>query len=200
MQKEAFAQKASTGSVRWGCGNTTLQRTSQWAFAAARARGLRFIPPRQPGDASGTWQAYCAKWPHVPAALWIRRSSTSFPSLSASPRRARYRQAGLLVTGSENNVSVLSSVLAGVDLGYLVVKDSLCSSSDKSHNALIGLYAKRFEVQIELAEAGEILENWRIYSFRLPCSRGTPRPRGLSGLWPIGERPPIDFQSAEPRA
>jgi nicotinamidase-related amidase len=35
------------------------------ARAPERTVFTRFIPPRQPGDASDTWRAYYAKWPHV---------------------------------------------------------------------------------------------------------------------------------------
>jgi nicotinamidase-related amidase len=51
----------------------------------------------------------------------------------------------LIVTGAETDVCVLSTVLAAVDLGYriIVVKDGLCSSADESHDALLGLYARR---------------------------------------------------------
>lgn len=42
-----------------------------------------------------------------------------------------------------------------------MVKDGLCSSSDRSHDALLMLYAQRFDLQIELVEAEEILDAWK---------------------------------------
>jgi nicotinamidase-related amidase len=54
-------------------------------------------------------------------------------------------------------------VLAAVDHGYrtIIVRDALCSSSDETHDALLKLYARRFDIQIEAASAAEVLESWR---------------------------------------
>ena len=59
---------------------------------------------------------------------------------------------------------VLSTILAAIDLGYriIVVKNALCSSADESHDALLGLYAQRFDLQVELADADELLALWKI--------------------------------------
>lgn len=69
----------------------------------------------------------------------------------------------LIVTGSEADICVLSTILAAVDHGYriVVVSDGLCSSSDESHDALLGLYRSRFDIQIEVAESTEVLDRWR---------------------------------------
>jgi len=63
------------------------------------------------------------------------------------------------VSGSETDVCVLASVLAAIDRGYrvIVVRDGVCSSSDATHDALIALYTKRFDVQLELVGATEVL-------------------------------------------
>ena len=68
----------------------------------------------------------------------------------------------LLITGSETDVCVLASVLGAVDCGYrvIVVRDAVCSSSDESHDALLELYHRRFSIQIEVAEAEEIIRSW----------------------------------------
>jgi len=57
---------------------------------------------------------------------------------------------------------VLSTILAAIDLGYriIVVKDGLCSSADQTHDALLGLYGQRFDLQVELTQANELLEVW----------------------------------------
>lgn len=62
-------------------------------------------------------------------------------------------------TGRSNDVYVLSAV----DLGYrtIVVKDGLCSSADTTHDASLRLYAQRFNVQVELTGAAELIESWR---------------------------------------
>jgi nicotinamidase-related amidase len=58
---------------------------------------------------------------------------------------------------------VLAAVMDAVDLGYRVVlaSDALCSSSDKTHDALMTLYSERFSEQIETAETEAILAAWR---------------------------------------
>ena len=68
----------------------------------------------------------------------------------------------LIVSGSETDVCVLSSVLSAVDRGYRVVlaRDAVCSSSDEAHDALMNIYRKRFDIQIELADTEEILGCW----------------------------------------
>ena len=83
---------------------------------------------------------------------------------SALHLRLRERKVDtLIVTGSETDVCVLSTALGAVDYGYriIVVKDDLCSSSDQSHDALVMLYAQRFDMQIELVEAEEIFDAWK---------------------------------------
>jgi nicotinamidase-related amidase len=46
----------------------------------------------------------------------------------------------VIVTGSETDICVLSSVLSAVDLVYrmIVACDATCSLSDESHDALLG--------------------------------------------------------------
>jgi nicotinamidase-related amidase len=68
----------------------------------------------------------------------------------------------LIVSGAETDVCVLSTILSAVDLGYriIVAQDAICSSADETHDALLGLYARRFDLQIELADCAEILQRW----------------------------------------
>jgi nicotinamidase-related amidase len=57
----------------------------------------------------------------------------------------------------------LSTVLSAVDLGYrvIVAADAICSSVDKTHDALMTLYSERFGEQIELADTDAILQSWQ---------------------------------------
>ena len=59
-------------------------------------------------------------------------------------------------------MSVLATVLNGVDLGYriIVVADAICSSVDETHDALMTLYRDRLGEQIELMDTDAILESW----------------------------------------
>ena len=48
----------------------------------------------------------------------------------------------IIVSDSETDVCVLSSILHAVDLGYRIAigRDCVCSASDESHDAMLGLY------------------------------------------------------------
>ena len=64
--------------------------------------------------------------------------------------------------GTETDVCVLATVLDAVDIGYrvIVVRDSICSSSDEGHDMLMRLYHTRYTAQIETANAEVILGRW----------------------------------------
>ena len=68
------------------------------------------------------------------------------------------------LSGAETDVCVLATVLAAVDLGYrtIIVRDALASSADETHEALLMLYNRRFDIQIELTEADELIAAWRL--------------------------------------
>jgi nicotinamidase-related amidase len=57
----------------------------------------------------------------------------------------------------------LATVLHAVDLGYrvILVRDAVCSSSDKGHDAMLAVYHGRYSLQIETANAEEVLRQWR---------------------------------------
>jgi nicotinamidase-related amidase len=59
-------------------------------------------------------------------------------------------------------VCVLATVLGAVDRGYkvVVVTDALCSSSDETHQASLGLYENRYGMQVETVTTDCILKNW----------------------------------------
>jgi nicotinamidase-related amidase len=69
---------------------------------------------------------------------------------------------GLIVTGSETDVCVLATIMGAVDHGYrvILVRDGVCSSLDEGHDALLGLYHRRFSLQIETADAETVLSRW----------------------------------------
>jgi nicotinamidase-related amidase len=99
----------------------------------------------------------------VPPAVVVDKSRYSAFSAPRLHAHLRGRGAdGLIVTGSETDVCVLASVLSAVDHGYrvILVRDAVCSSSDKGHDALLELYQRRYSVQIETADAETILRAW----------------------------------------
>ena len=148
--------------------------------APARSVFTRFIPPVSVDDAPGRWQAYYRKWPMVtrehldpnlldlvpalrryapPAQVFDKSVYSAFAAPGLLPYLEQHQINTLIVSGSETDVCVLASVLAAIDRGYrvIVVRDGVCSSSDATHDALIELYTKRFDVQLELVGATEVL-------------------------------------------
>jgi nicotinamidase-related amidase len=143
----------------------------------------RFITPERPEDMPGTWRPYYEKWRETtrerldarmldlmpslarlapPAAIIDK---TRYSSFAGSFLRAHLRQRGadgLIVTGSETDVCVLATVLDAVDLGYpvVLVRDAVCSSSDAGHDALLAVYHRRYSIQIETADAEDVLRTW----------------------------------------
>ncbi len=67
-----------------------------------------------------------------------------------------------MITGAETDVCVLAAVLDAVDHGFRVVlaTDAICSSSDRTHDALMTLYRNRFSEQIETAASEAIIGAW----------------------------------------
>jgi len=143
----------------------------------------RFIPAREPGKAAGAWRRYYEKWAEMtllhaggkidlapplrvfaPPALVVDKRVYS-PWMEGALRR-RLMADGIdtvVISGGETDVCVLATVLGAIDLGYRVViaADALCSSSDKTHDALMVVYSSRFSEQVEVASVDEILDAWR---------------------------------------
>jgi nicotinamidase-related amidase len=144
----------------------------------------RFITPMRADDMPGMWHIYYEKWrdttrerldPRLldllpplarlaPPATVIDK--TRYSAFAESGLHAHLRVRGvdsLIITGSETDVCVLATVLGAVDHGYrvILVRDAVCSSSDEGHDTLLGLYERRYDVQIEIAEADVILRAWQ---------------------------------------
>jgi nicotinamidase-related amidase len=154
------------------------------SHAPARTVFTRFIPPQNKQSARGVWKAYYEKWecvtrekiasqlldlvpslmPFVPPASIIdRQTYNAFGNGRLHGFLENHRVDTLVLSGGETDVCVLASVLAAVDLGYRVIlaEDALCSSSDESHDAMLELYTRRFDVQIEVASTDAILQCWK---------------------------------------
>lgn len=152
-------------------------------YQPRRTLFTRFIPAKSPSDAFGTWRAYYEKWRDVtldnldpafidlvpelrkfvpPAAQFDRPTYSAFADGRLHAWLQDRHVTTLIVSGSETDVCVLATVLAAVDHGYrtIVVSDALASSSDESHDALIDLYNRRFDIQIELAPTEEVIKSW----------------------------------------
>jgi nicotinamidase-related amidase len=151
--------------------------------APTRTVFTRFIPPENKQSARGVWKAYYEKWecvtrerldPHMlelapallryapPAHVIDRQTYCAFSNGRLPQFLQDHGVDTLIVSGGETDVCVLASVLAAVDRGYRVIlaEDALCSSSDESHDAMLDLYTKRFDIQIEVAPTAAILDSW----------------------------------------
>ncbi len=143
----------------------------------------RFIPAERPGQGEGTWRRYWERWSSMtlealpPGAVDLMPPLAALvPPAEVIDKRAyspwvepglhgRLRARGidtLVITGVETDVCVLGAVLGAVDLGYRVVvpTDAICSSSDKTHDALLTLYRERYGQQVETVTSEEILRSW----------------------------------------
>ena len=144
----------------------------------------RFLTPEQPEDRPGRWQGYFTKWKtttranlgprdldlvptlsrYVPPALVVDKPSYSaFYGSRLADLLVEKHVGTVVITGTETDVCVLSTVLSAVDLGFrvVIVEDALCSSSDTGHDALMTMYRTRFHGQIDLVCAEELFELWR---------------------------------------
>jgi nicotinamidase-related amidase len=143
----------------------------------------RFVTPRDPDELPGTWRRFYRRWAEltldridpgllelvaplarlVPPAVTIDKRVYSPFTERAIWRVLRQRRADtLVITGAETDVCVLAAVLSAVDHGFRVVlaTDAVCSSSDRTHDALMTLYSNRFSEQIETAVSEAILDAW----------------------------------------
>lgn len=154
------------------------------AHAPERTVFTRFIPPATVSEASGMWRAYYRKWIDVtrerlpPQLLDLAPQLQQFAPPASIIDRMVYSAFGggelhdfledrgmdtLIVSGGETDVCVLSTVLCAVDLGYrvILVEGALCSASDESHDAILGLFSKRFDIQVGVQSVQEILRSWK---------------------------------------
>lgn len=154
------------------------------AHAPERTVFTRFIPPANASEAAGMWRDYYRKWDNVtrdqlspevldlvpelrrfvpPASVIDRMVYSAFGSGRLLDFLAGHHVETLIVSGGETDVCVLSTVLSAIDIGYRIIlaEGALCSSSDESHDAILGLYRQRFDIQIEVANLEEILSLWK---------------------------------------
>jgi nicotinamidase-related amidase len=150
----------------------------------ARTIFTRFITPRHAVDRPGCWQRYFDKWRCATRAELSASNLELVPALHRfvppahvidKPAYSAFFGSGLaailsekgvdtlVITGSETDVCVLSTVLDAVDFGFrvVIIEDALCSSSDVGHDALMTLYRQRFSEQIELIKAADLPGLWR---------------------------------------
>ncbi|WP_088342670.1 MULTISPECIES: isochorismatase family cysteine hydrolase [Rhodomicrobium] len=144
----------------------------------------RFIPADGPGEAPGMWARYYRRWADVTLANIDAGLIELMPALArfVPPAKTLDKRVyspwtegrldallegsqvdTLVITGGETDVCVLATVLGAVDRGFrvILVTDAICSSEDRTHDALLELYRTRFTEQVETVTMGEVLEAWR---------------------------------------
>lgn len=154
------------------------------AHAPERTVFTRFIPPANASEANGMWRTYYRKWSTVtrdrlnpdlmelvpelggfvpPASVIDRMVYSAFGGGRLLGFLTKHHVDTLIISGGETDVCVLSTVLSAVDLGYrvILVEGALCSSSDESHAAILGLYRQRFDIQVSVANVEHILGLWK---------------------------------------
>ncbi|MFC3127708.1 cysteine hydrolase family protein [Pseudoroseomonas globiformis] len=144
----------------------------------------RFIPPERPEDAQGSWRRYYESWSQMtrqalpaqaldllpplarlvpPAAVLDKGTYSPWTEPALDQLLAERGVDTVVISGAETDVCVLAAVMGAVDRGYRVVVpvDAICSSSDRTHDALLTLYRERFGRQVEAVSADVILAEWR---------------------------------------
>ena len=165
-----------------------MQRVREPVAALSQAHAAetiftRFLPPKTPSDAFGSWQDYYEKWPMmtrsqlgdemadvIPELRALVPPAMVFDKMTYSPwldgRLHTYLQrqevTTLVISGGETDVCVLATVIGAVDLGYYIVllQDAICSTSDETHDASLSLFGNRFSSQVRLARTEDILSAW----------------------------------------
>ncbi|MGE5539531.1 MAG: cysteine hydrolase family protein [Gemmatimonas sp.] len=150
---------------------------------AAQTVFTRFIPPERPEARPGRWRAYFERWRSMtrerlhpelldlvaplprlvpPATVVDKPVYSAFAAPELRSLLVERHIDSLVITGAETDMCVLATVMSAVDRGYRVVLavDGVCSSSDRTHDALMTLYNERFSEQIETCTAAAILANW----------------------------------------
>lgn len=154
------------------------------ALRPERTIFTRFIPAEEPGRGSGMWRHYYDRWASMTVIRLGREMIDIAPALAKYTPPARVidkhvyspwtgtdfhvqlRDAGvdtLILTGGETDVCVLSTLLGAIDWGFrvILVTDALCSSSDRTHDAMMEIYGNRFGEQVETVATALVLDSWR---------------------------------------
>lgn len=145
-----------------------------------RAYFSRFMPARDPGQASGAWQRYYRRWASVtldrlqPAQLevvhelrpWAKRvgNKSGYSALAnVELRDAAIAAREVILTGVETDVCVLATAIDAMEAGLRVIlaTDALTSSSPACHAKALDILHDRFDEQIEVATVDQILAVWR---------------------------------------
>ncbi|MNV09335.1 nicotinamidase/pyrazinamidase [compost metagenome] len=140
----------------------------------------RFVPPEKSSQASGNWRGYYERWEamtlaklppemveiveplrrHIPPARVFDKSTYS-PWTDGRLHSVFSQEeiSSIAVSGGENDVCVLATVLGAVDLGYhvTVLSDAVCRGANATHDAAITLLRDRFSMQLDVQTVEQFL-------------------------------------------
>ena len=105
------------------------------------------------------------------------------------------RHRTVIITGGETDVCVLATMLGAIDWGFrvILVTDALCSSADKTHDAMMDVYMNRFGEQVETVttrlslKAGRARGSAKSHEFEPLASRADPSPKETGSGQPVGK-------------
>ena len=143
----------------------------------------RFLTLASAEEGQGTWKRYYQRWHQLttrelapglldlmpplaryvpPAAVFDKTVYSPWLGTEFETVLRRRDADTVVITGGETDVCVLGTVLGAVDRGLrtILVTDAVCSSSDESHDALMGLYHLRYGQQVETIDTDTLLEVW----------------------------------------
>lgn len=141
----------------------------------------RFLSPREPKALSGQWQQFyfhCPEIMKLPPSLFevvpeLRAVSEGavtvdrhvFSVFASNDLQARLKvrsPKALIFTGVEADVCVLASVFSAIDAGFrvIVVEEGVSSSNEIGCRAALEGILPRFDQQVELVSADELLCAW----------------------------------------
>ena len=153
--------------------------------AEDRSLFTRFITAKRPEEAEGRWQHYYRHWHAVTQAEAGKESLELHPALAPQAtagqicdkiahdafqssdfagRIAAEAPSALVLSGIETEVCVLATALSAVDRGIrtVIATDAVASSVPEAHSACLAQIYPRFDQQIELATAADIIASWRL--------------------------------------
>lgn len=141
----------------------------------------RFVPPRRSDEAERHWGRYYRRWHRVtmetmaPGLVeiihelrpWAKRliDKPGYSALVNGPfRTAMQAQPGhcLILSGVETDVCVLSTVMEAMELGLrtIIASDAVASSIAACHDHAMRILEIRYDEQVEIATADEIIAAW----------------------------------------
>jgi len=151
--------------------------------APESAACARFIPPPSADLARGMWRDYYRYWNSVttdqlapgfldvlplvanraPTAPILNKPGYSvFSSPAFRPLIDARDITTLILSGVETDVCVLATVMEAVDLGLrvIVAEDAVVSGSPEGHAAALMILKERFDRQVEIVSADQIIAAW----------------------------------------